>query len=288
MNTLASFRALFSNREQALLLWFLAFLGLMLAKRETRRSLVALVKAAVAPRLALYFGLFALWAIGSVAFLWSIGFWDNSFLKDTIFWYVGVGLPLSYRASKVKSRSFMKRELLDALKLTVLVEYLINLHTFSLPVELVLLPFLLLLFAVQAYSERKAEYAAVHKFMTNVIAVVGFGLFGFVLFRTFQSYQQVFVPRSALELVLPVLLLLLFLPFNYFSALYMAYETLFIRVRFLFHDEQRRNGLKEHIRSVAGFDMDKLTAISTNLTKGDWLSAVDVRMYVLTLLKTAR
>lgn len=288
MNDMADFRSLFSSREQALLLWLLAFLGFVLAKKERRRSLVDLIKAAFAPKLALYFGLFALWTIGSVAFLWFIGFWDKSFLKDTIAWYIGVGLPLAYRASNVKSRSFMKRELLDALKLTVLVEYLINLYTFSLPVELILLPFLVLIYGMQAFSERKQEYSAVHQLMTWTIAAVGLGLFGFVLFKTAQSYEQIFVARTALQLALPILLLLLFLPFNYFSALYMAYETLFTRIRFLFHDEQRREELKRHIRGVAGIDMDKLTAISTNLTKGDWLNAVDVRAYVLTLLKTAK
>lgn len=288
MYTLKNFWDVFSTREQALLLWVLAFLGFVLAKKETRSSLGALVKALFARRLVLYFGLFAVWAIGSVALLAWIGFWDKSFLKDTILWYVGVGLPLAYRAGKVKGRSFMKRELFDALKLTVLVEYLINLYTFSLPVELILLTFLVLIYGMQAFSERKKEYAAVQKLMTWTIAVVGFGLFGFVLFKTAQSYQQVFVARTTLELVLPVLLLLLFLPFNYFSALYIAYEKLFIRIRFLFHDEQRREDLKQHIRRVAGIDMDKLTAISTNLTKRDWLSAVDVRGYVLSLLKTEK
>jgi hypothetical protein len=274
-----------STREQAFALWVLAFLGFALALKGMRRSLGFLVKAMFARKLVLYFGLFAAWAVGAVTLLAWIGFWDKSFLKDTVFWYAGVGLPLAYRASKVKSRSFMKRELLDALKLTVLVEYLINLYTFSLPVELILLPFLVLIYGMQAFSERKQEYAAVHKLMTRTIALVGFGLFGFVVFKTVQSYQQVFVARMALELVLPVLLLLLFLPFNYFSALYIAYETLFTRIRFLFHDEQRRNDLKKQIRRVAGLDMDKLMAISENLTKRDWLETKDVHRYVLSLLQ---
>lgn len=174
------------------------------------------------------------------------------------------------------------------MKLPVLIGFLVNLYTFILWVELILLPFLLLIYGMKTFSENTGEYASEQKLMKSLIAIVEFTLLVFVLFKTYKSYQQVFLARTVLDLVLPVLLLLLFLPFNYFSALYITYETMFTRIRFLFNDEQRQNCIKEHIQSVGGFDIDMLTAISTNLSNGAFWNAGDVRAYILTILKSAR
>ena len=59
----------FSTREQALLIWILLGLTLVLAGEKTRQPLFALFEALFARKIVLYFGLFAVWAFGSVALL---------------------------------------------------------------------------------------------------------------------------------------------------------------------------------------------------------------------------
>ena len=75
-----------NNRELAVLLWIVVVLGWALTKAELRKSLLGLIRAALAWKLALSFGLMVAYTILMVLALRALRLWDTSNLKPTILW----------------------------------------------------------------------------------------------------------------------------------------------------------------------------------------------------------
>lgn len=269
-----------STREQALFIWVGMLLCVAIAMPSSRSGLVGVLKALLAPKLIIYFICFLCYSVLSVYCLQAIGIWDGSYMKDTIFWYASVGLVIAFNASKMKATKQYWAILVEAIKWTVLIEYLINFYTFNLWAELIMLPFIAFVLLLQTYSKLKKEYLQVERLMTTVLSLTGLLLFGLVLYKTFHDYQKIFVSRTVWELFAPLLFLVMYLPFAYCSSVYMAYETLWSRIQCMSTDEALKRGLKRAILAEVRMSLDKLTSVQKRLNKVDLVRSGDTRQYV--------
>ena len=185
-----------------------------------------------------------------VGCLYTIGFWDVSAIKDTVFWTLGCASIMLFHANEVNERyGFFRKAILDNLKLVVVLEFILNTYTFSLWIELLLVPFVTLIIMLKSVSEFKVKlesrYKAVDSFLGSVLALIGIVLISITIHSALNNLGGFMTIRNLRDFLLPAVLSGLYLPFIYAWALYLAYEVLFVRIDIFNNDRNLARHLKK-------------------------------------------
>ncbi len=264
---MTEFLANFSNREIALFTWILVAIIAMLFSKSIRKSISKIFKVLFVKSILITFLLFILYVGGIVFGLYKFGFWDLSLLKDTILWTFGFAVILVFGANKTKRISDFKAILKDAVKWTIIIEFIVAFYNFSLTTELIILPILTFIAMLQAFSETDEKYNQVSKVFKNTLSLVGLSILGYVLYKTFYQGGELITVGNFKSLLLPIILTALFIPFVYSFSLFMVYENLFVKLKFFIQDRKIRKKAKWQILRIANFNLDKLSNISENIIK---------------------
>lgn len=257
----------FSNRDIALMAWLGIFFLVFLLQKKIRKALLSFFKILFAKNLASIFIVFGIYILGTVLFLKLINLWDSQNLKDTIFWFFGVAIVLMMNIHKAKDFLFFKSIVKDTVKWTIFIEFWLNFYSFSLGVELILLPLLLLLFLIQTVSGMRKEQKDVYRAITNVLSFIGLCILIFVLYKTIVSYQGLLTKTTLISLLLPIILSIMLIPFLYLTAVYMGYERLFVHLRNVIPDEARLKELRKAVFLETKFNINKISKLNINLPK---------------------
>ncbi|HCN82415.1 MAG TPA: hypothetical protein DIT07_02180, partial [Sphingobacteriaceae bacterium] len=154
------------------------------------------------------------------------GLWTTDLAKDTILWLFFVGFMTLGKVNKIKDdRDYFKKALKKNFKLSLLSEFLVNFYTFSLAVELIIVPIITLISVTIAFSEKDSKHKPVHKFLTNLLVVFGFVILFYIIFQFAGNPWGIINLPNLRGLLLPLILSILFLPFVYGLSIYMFYET---------------------------------------------------------------
>jgi hypothetical protein len=81
--------------------------------------------------------------------------------------------------AKPSDPSFYRTLLRQALRFTIVIEFLMNLYVFPFVVELILVPIILLFVGLQVVAAYDPEHAPVRKAVDGVLATIGFILLGY-------------------------------------------------------------------------------------------------------------
>lgn len=246
---------MFNNREIASAIWLLLFLVYILSRSSVRQSLHDLLRAFFRVKLLLPFCLMLLYILIIVFALQEMGFWDKSLIKDTLFWTFGVALIMYFNADRaIKDDYFFRKTISDNLKLVLILEFLLNLYSFSLVIEIILVPVMTLLVLIHAIAQKETELAAVKSFSAVILTLIGIGLIvitGYKIINDFENFATVSNLRDFL--LYPVFSIAL-LPFIYLMALYIQYENIFTRIDIINnHSEAVRYAKK---RILASFHLN--------------------------------
>ncbi len=217
-----------NNREIAIGIWLLATFIISLSKRNIRSSLQNFLGAFFS-KTSVFILLLMIAYLSSIVFALKLfSLWNIYLLKDTIIWFVFVGAPISYSifASHDNEKVF-SGFLIDNLRFTVLVEFLVNSYTFPLLGELILVPVVTIIFMILGYTSVFRENKNVEDLITKILGFIGLGILIFVLFNLFTNYENIVTYQKLQELLLPLVFSFLFIPFIYIVMLYIAYEKLF-------------------------------------------------------------
>lgn len=247
---------IFNNREIASALWLLLSLILLViwvisnsrARAEFRNLIRAFLKwGSLVPLIAMviYIAL-VVWGLS------AIGFWDVSATKVTVFWILGSALIMLFRANKVEEREgFFKEAILNNLKLIAVLEFVSNAYTFSLWIELLLVPSVAFIVMLKAYTEVKVKtdssYRLVNKWLGYTLAVTGLVVLSIAFHRAIYDSDGFITIHNLRDFLLPVVLSILYLPFSYAWALFLAYDTLFSRINVYNRDRKLARHLKKLI-----------------------------------------
>ena len=181
-------------------------------------------------------------------------------------------LQLYSSINKVKNWVYFKEVIRDTLKWTIILEFITNFYTFSLLFEFFLIPFIIFIGSLIAYSEA-FEYKLTNSgqkvapFLKKILSYIGILILGFVIFKTINQTKDLLTYENLMSFLLPLLFTLSFLPFIYFIALYAGYENLWIRLNFLTnHRRDLTNQMKKNILRVANLSITKLSNISDNIS----------------------
>lgn len=253
------------NRETASLVWLTAFALWVCSMREIRKSLIQVLRSFLEWKVSTPLVLMGLYVVGMVAALRAVGLWDQSRLKITLLWYLAA-LPVFFNAVTDEDFS-LRKAAAETIKIAVLLDFLMNLHVLSFPLEMLLIPFATLIGVMLAVAEMKPEFASVRKPLSTIMAILGLSLFAFACYRTRADFGKFATLGTLLELLIPIVLALLFLPFVYAMALVARYEMAFTRLKFFVKDPELQGFATSRIIRACHLDLRAVTVLSKCLYK---------------------
>jgi hypothetical protein len=85
--------------------------------------------------------------------------WNAEPLKNTIFWCVSVGFMSLFKLEQIeKDQGFFKHSVINNLKLLAILQFIVGVYTFSLWIEILLVPVLALIGSMLAIAEIDKRY----------------------------------------------------------------------------------------------------------------------------------
>ncbi len=146
---------IFSTREIAISIYIVLFIVYAFSKSNIRKELKNVIKCALTKKLVVPFIVLIIYAVIIVWILQLFSFWKWIYLKDVIIWVLFVGVPLCFNAVEHKiEKQYFSKAIVDNIKFTVLVEYIVSTFTFSLVGELILQPIIFILSMMSVLAEK--------------------------------------------------------------------------------------------------------------------------------------
>jgi hypothetical protein len=276
---------IFNNRELATLVWLTAFLAYSFTHANVRKSFVAVLRTFFCIRIQAWVWLMLLYCAAIEVVLAKVKLWNSALLKDTAIWFCVVALSMMFRHSTSSdSASIFRKVATDTITATILLEFLLNNYTFSLPVELVIGPVATLLAMMAAYGSTQTQYAAASRLVRWILAILGFVVLAHAIGRAFSDLRTLGSMDTVRNVVVEPILSLLLIPLLYAMSLVSMYEQVFLRLDLdrekdpkLVHYARRR------IRTHAGLSLGKLHRLLSHHAMGlmDIRTQADVDLLML-------
>jgi hypothetical protein len=218
-----------STREWATVFWGVVVLVGLLVVPHLRSALAQLLRTFLQSwQIHLTLLAFLAWVVAVVYVGHSLGAWNRELLKDTVAWVVIYSFPTVFAALKApKEDRFFRRAALATLSVTALMQFLLNLHTFSIWVELALLPIVTFILLVSTVATLKQETTQVSKVMDGLLGIIGIWVVLATAQGLWDSWRGLDPRQTGLSFAFSIWFPLAMLPFVYALALVMAYAKIF-------------------------------------------------------------
>jgi hypothetical protein len=228
---------LLDSREKALLIWagVVVTYGASKNWHAVASSGKLTLRAALRWKLLLLFGTAAVYCAG-VAFLAArMGVWHTTAAKETAYWFFTGGLVLAdYAVTRANAldASFYRWLFGQAVRFTILVEFLINLYIFPFVIELAVVPIVLVLVLSQVAAASEAALAPVRKPIEwTLVAIIAF-LLGSATVRAAFDPSSFFTRENVETFIVTPAFTIAFVPFVAVWAVISQWEQARLRLRF--------------------------------------------------------
>lgn len=229
------------NREISVVVWLGLFLMWAFSMKEVRKSIVTIVKAALAWKIVLCVSMVAAYVAMVVLALRTVGLWDMGSLKATVLWTLTVAVAMVFEVGLTMDHErYFQKAVRDGFKISVILEFITNLYVLSLPFEMLLIPTATILACMLVFAESKDEFKPMRAPLNCILALIGLGLLAYAAHRVYTDFQSFAQLSTLTEFLLPILLTVVFLPFLYILATVVSYENVFVRLRFLMNNPELR------------------------------------------------
>ncbi|HDM8448365.1 hypothetical protein HL273_19840 [Yersinia enterocolitica] len=225
-----------NNREIAIALWLVAISVYIFSSSKmaaVRNALKGVLAAFFVRQIMSALCLMIAYMAIVIYWLYELELWNFEQLKNTVFWCVSVGFISLFNLEKIKEdKFFFKHSVLDNLKLLAILQFILGVYTFSLWVEVLLVPILVLLGAMLAITETNRKHHQVRVILEYCLTAFGVVLIVYTLYMLMTNFGEFGQAKTAYDFFIPPMLTLLYLPFIFFMLVYSTYEQVFVRLRF--------------------------------------------------------
>ncbi|MFQ6292763.1 hypothetical protein ACLMO3_20710 [Yersinia enterocolitica] len=225
-----------NNREIAIALWLVAISVYIFSSSKmaaVRNALKGVLAAFFVRQIMSALCLMVAYMAIVIYWLYELELWNFEQLKNTVFWCVSVGFISLFNLEKIKEdKFFFKHSVLDNLKLLAILQFILGVYTFSLWVEVLLVPILVLLGAMLAITETNRKHHQVRVILEYCLTAFGVVLIVYTLYMLMTNFGEFGQAKTAYDFFIPPMLTLLYLPFIFFMLVYSTYEQVFVRLRF--------------------------------------------------------
>jgi len=230
---------IFNNREIATFIWLVVIIVVLLLRRDIRKPIIEIIKLLSSKQMIMVILLMVIYIGLEVLILYKVGFWDVGLTKETIYWIIGSAfiLLVNFRDA-FKDSVYIKRTVFSSLKLTALIQFIINLYIFSLIAEIIIVGIVTFIAIMDVVSENEEKYAGIHKVTTGILIIFGFVMVTISVLNISSHEEVYFTLENIRKILLPFLLMIGYMPFIYMFALYSEYEILFKRIDIFMGDNK--------------------------------------------------
>lgn len=222
---------IFNNREIALAICLLIAIIFIGSKQVVRASFHGALKAFLNRPIVIPFVLMSGYISLVVIGLQRLGFWDIGQLKNTIFWGLSYAATSMFRISKIENKEhYFRNSVKDQLKIIAAFEFIVTFYTYSLLTELIVIPLVISVVALQAIAEGKKEHATAERFLSGVLTLFGVCLVINAIYHLVNEFDGFTKLGTLQDFGIPIVLSILLVPFLFVLVIYTSYEIAFIRI----------------------------------------------------------
>lgn len=255
MNTLFE---IFNNREVATFSWIIVLLVVLVIKRDIRKSIGGLLRILFSKQMLIIITLMVIYTGLEIMLLYRVGLWNEALIKETIYWTFGSAFILLVNSKNAfEDKTYIKRTVLNTIKLIVIIQFIVNLYTFNLIAEIILIPIVTFIAVTNVYFENTEKLTGYYKVTTSVLIIFGLVMVTISMINIISNHENYFTFEYLRKFLLPFLLVIGYMPFIYMFALYSVYEILYKRIRIFMGKEEARYA-KIQIFRLCNFNIWKL------------------------------
>lgn len=225
-----------NNREIAIAIWLLVISVYIYSSSkmtDTRAAFRGLLSAFFVRQIISVLCLMIVYMVIVIYWLAELGLWNTEQLKNTVFWCASVGFMSMFKLQQIKKdKGFFKHSVIDNLKLLAILQFIIEIYTFALWIEVLLFPVIALIGALLAIAKTDQKYHQVKALLEYCLSVFGIILVIYTLYMLATNFGEFGKEKTAYDFFVPPLLTFCYLPFVFIMLVYSSYEEVFIRLKF--------------------------------------------------------
>lgn len=180
--------------------------------------------------------------------------------------------------------NYFRKTVVDNVKAILILEFVVNLYSFNLAVELVVVPIVSFIVMMNTYAGLKPEYKQVKVFLDYALGLFGIVLIAFTIREISTDFQNFATLKNMRDFLLPIVFTIAFLPFTYLMALFVQYESIFTRIEIVSTDPVLARYTKWKIFAACRLNLRKLNKFSKNVR----LLRMNSKDDVLTLIENVK
>ncbi|MBQ0319498.1 hypothetical protein [Enterobacter asburiae] len=225
---------LLNNREIAFSLWFILislFFALSPKMVDVRKSIYALVSVIATRQVITMFSLMLFYVFLEVYILSKFSLWNSGQLKNTVIWCISSGLVYLVNIEKIRNKKNKFKDLVfDQLKILAIIQFIVEIYSFPLWIELLQAPLLALIAGMLVIAEKDDKYRQVKSFLEYCLSIYFLLLISFTLYMLVTDFKEFGQIKTIYDFFTPILLTTFYIPFMLIIMTYSSYEQAFIKV----------------------------------------------------------
>lgn len=228
-----------TTREWATVLWGILFVIILLPHKDVRDSMKMVIKTFFTEKLRILWEIIFLYILIITVIFSCFPFWNIIYIKDILIWFIFSGLIFCMNAVSAESdEGYVRKNLKENLKITIVAEFFISTFTFNIWIELIIIPIVAVTVMMDTIAEHDKNYYAVHKLLQMILTIIGFCILYGTIKVGVEEYRKLNILDTFVSFMIPIVYLFLFIPLEYVLELYLKYEMLFIRMNFKESDDE--------------------------------------------------
>lgn len=238
----------FTTREWASITLFTLFLLYSARAKSVRKSMIRVLKAFLHWKILLPIICAQIYLSVFAYVLYKNELWNTAILRETIFFllYTSISLIFKYNSNSQRIAS-VKGIVEDTIKATLIVEFYLNIHTFSYWIELIIQFLLAFLFLLGAVNKRDTqELEKTYGCTQTLFYCLSISLLVYSIYLSSEQWRENFSSQNIISLLFPIIATLAYWPFLYILSVIKVYEEWFVILRFRSSKEDytyRRNSI---------------------------------------------
>lgn len=237
-----------NNREWAIVIWSLvafSFLYFNPRFKDANSSFNQALATLKSKPIIVVMSLMISYVSVAIFCLALLGIWEFGQIKNTLIWFFSVACLSLFKLDKYQGDEWFYKEFcLSNFRLIAIIHFILGIYTFNIYVELVLVPFLVLMALLLAVAQINKEHHQVATLITNIFSIYGLTLIGYTAYMVTSNFDSFANKSNGYDFFIPSLLTILYLPFIYFMLIYTTYERLSIRIKYFINDPELLNYAK--------------------------------------------
>lgn len=256
----------FTTREWASITLIILFVLLSAKAKSVRGSILRVVKAFFQWKILLSIICAQIYMFLFAYTLYKYGLWNTTILRETIFFlfYTSIALILKYNNNDDRITS-IKGIIEDTVKATLIIEFYLNIHTFSYGVELIIQFLLTLLYVMGAYIKRDTkDLEKTYSCIQALFYGLSISLLVYSIYMSIGEWKENFTSQTVISLLFPIVATIAYWPFLYIFSVIKAYEEWFVRMSFVSNKEEY-GFRKNQVFKACGINLRLIHFVSKDL-----------------------